>query len=176
LGHLADVRRTQRWHDPAVDPTSSAIWGESRSTCGAVKHRASIVFKQAAVPAPRAPDEYGLTAHAMRSLRSIELEAKKMSADGTWQITVNTPMGAQATTLSLRTEGATLSGEQSADESTTSIYDGSIEGDEVRWKVDVTKPMALTVSFRGKIDGDTISGKAKAGMFPAMAFEGSRAS
>jgi len=36
--------------------------------------------------------------------------------------------------------------------------------------------MALTVSFRGKIDGDTISGKAKAWMFPAMAFEGSRAS
>lgn len=99
-----------------------------------------------------------------------------MSADGTWQITVNTPMGAQATTLSLRSEGAALSGEQSADESTTAIYDGSIEGDEVRWKVDVTKPMALTVSFRGKIDGDTISGKAKAGMFPAMAFEGSRAS
>jgi hypothetical protein len=44
----------------------------------------------------------------------------------------------------------------------------------VRWKVDVTKPMALTVSFRGKIEGDTISGKAKAGMFPAMAFEGAR--
>lgn len=97
-----------------------------------------------------------------------------MSADGTWKITVNTPMGPQATTLSLSSEGSTLTGEQSADGSTTPIYDGSIDGDEVRWKVDVTKPMALTVSFRGKIEGDTISGKAKAGMFPAMAFDGAR--
>ena len=97
-----------------------------------------------------------------------------MSADGTWKITVNTPMGAQATTLSLSSEGSTLTGEQSADGSTTAIYDGSVDGDEVRWKVDVTKPMALTVSFRGKIEGDKISGKAKAGMFPGMAFEGAR--
>lgn len=98
-----------------------------------------------------------------------------MSADGTWKITVNTPMGVQATTLSLKSEGSTLTGEQAADDASTAIYDGSVDGDEVRWKVDVTKPMALTVSFRGKIEGDTISGKAKAGMFPAMGFEGSRA-
>lgn len=98
-----------------------------------------------------------------------------MSADGTWDITVNTPMGAQATKLTLRTDGAALSGEQSADGSSTAIYDGSVDGDEVRWKVDVTKPMSLTVSFKGKVEGDKITGKAKAGMFPAMAFEGSRA-
>ena len=97
-----------------------------------------------------------------------------MSADGTWQITVNTPMGAQATTLTLASDGATLTGEQSADGSSTPIHDGSVDGDSVSWKVDVTKPMALTVSFRGKVEGDKISGKAKAGMFPAMAFEGSR--
>jgi hypothetical protein len=97
-----------------------------------------------------------------------------MSADGTWQITVNTPMGAQATALTLASDGATLTGEQSADGSSTPIYDGSVDGDAVSWKVDVTKPMALTVSFRGKVEGDKISGKAKAGMFPAMSFEGSR--
>ena len=98
-----------------------------------------------------------------------------MSADGTWEITVNTPMGAQATKLTLRSDGSTLSGEQSADGSSTAIYDGSVDGDSVSWKVDVTKPMSLTVSFRGKVEGDKISGNAKAGMFPAMAFEGSRA-
>lgn len=97
-----------------------------------------------------------------------------MSADGTWAITVNTPMGAQATTLTLATDGTTLTGEQSADGSSTAIYDGSVNGDELSWKIDVTKPMSLTVSFRAKVEGDTISGKAKAGMFPAMAFEGSR--
>jgi hypothetical protein len=97
-----------------------------------------------------------------------------MSADGTWQITVNTPMGPQATTLTLASDGATLSGEQSADGSSIAIHDGTVKGDEVSWKVAVTKPMSLTVSFRGKVEGDKISGKAKAGMFPAMAFEGSR--
>jgi hypothetical protein len=103
-----------------------------------------------------------------------QLEAD-MSADGTWAITVNTPMGAQASTLTLKSDGATLTGEQSADGSSTAIYDGSVDGDAVSWKVDVTKPMALTVTFRGKIEGEKISGKAKGGMFPSMAFEGSRA-
>ena len=60
-----------------------------------------------------------------------------MSADGTWQITVNTPMGAQATTLTLASDGATLTGEQSADGSSTPIYDGSVDGDAVSWKVAV---------------------------------------
>jgi hypothetical protein len=97
-----------------------------------------------------------------------------VSADGTWEITVKSPLGAQASTVVLATDGATLTGEQTGQGETGPIYDGVVDGDSVSWWVNVTKPMPLKIEFTATIDGDTISGKAKAGGFPAMSFSGSR--
>ncbi|HEY7965605.1 MAG TPA: hypothetical protein VID68_01120 [Solirubrobacteraceae bacterium] len=97
-----------------------------------------------------------------------------MSADGTWNITVNSPLGEQESTVELRTDGTALTGEQSGDGQSGPIYDGKVDGDRVSWKVDVTHPMKLTIHFEGSVEGDSISGKAKAGMFPSMKFSGSR--
>ena len=99
-----------------------------------------------------------------------------MSADGSWEIIVNSPLGAQESTVDLHTDGSALTGEQSGDGQTGPIYDGKVDGDRVSWKVDVTHPMKLKIHFEGTIDGDSISGTAKAGMFPTMKFSGSRAS
>jgi len=98
-----------------------------------------------------------------------------MSADGTWQITITTPMGAQKSTLVLASDGGTLTGEQSDDNDTGPIYDGSIAGDELSWTIDIKQPFAMSVQFAGTVDGDRISGRAKAGAFPPMPFTGARA-
>jgi hypothetical protein len=98
-----------------------------------------------------------------------------MSADGTWEITVKTPLGSQKSTLVLSTEGGTLTGEQSGNGESGPIYGGAIEGDTVSWKVDVSNPFALSIEFTATIEGDAISGKAKAPGFPGMSFSGSRA-
>jgi hypothetical protein len=98
-----------------------------------------------------------------------------MSADGTWQITLHTPMGVQASTVELVTDGSKLSGTQSGNGETGPIYDGSVDGDTATWKVDITRPMKLSVTFTATVDGDSISGTAKAGMFPKSTFAGSRA-
>ncbi len=98
-----------------------------------------------------------------------------MSVDGTWNITVHTPMGAQASTVELVSDGSALTGTQSGNEGTSAIYDGSVDGDTATWKVDITRPMTLTVTFTATVEGDSISGTAKAGMFPKSNFAGSRA-
>ncbi len=98
-----------------------------------------------------------------------------MSADGTWNITLQTPMGAQSSTVELVTDGNALSGTQSGNGESGPIQDGHIDGDTATWKVSITRPMSLTVTFTAKIDGDSISGTAKAGMFPKSTFSGSRA-
>ena len=98
-----------------------------------------------------------------------------MSTDGTWNITLQTPMGAQSSTVELVTDGNALSGTQSGNGESGPIYDGRIEGDTATWKVSITRPMSLTVTFTAKIEGDSISGTAKAGMFPKSTFSGSRA-
>jgi hypothetical protein len=96
-----------------------------------------------------------------------------MSVDGTWEITVNTPMGAQASTVELATDGGTLTGKVTAPQP-TDLYEGTADGDNVSWKVDITVPMALTVQFQGTVDGDSISGTASAGPFPPSSFTGTR--
>jgi len=98
-----------------------------------------------------------------------------MSVDGTWNITLQTPMGAQSSTVELASDGSTLTGTQSGNAETGAIYDGSVDGDTATWKVDITKPMRLSVTFTATIDGDSISGTAKAGMFPKSTFVGARA-
>jgi hypothetical protein len=98
-----------------------------------------------------------------------------MSADGTWQITAQTPMGEQQSTVELSESDGKLSGRMTAPE-VSDIYDGAVNGDEVSWRVNISKPMSLKLQVSGTIDGDTMSGKIKAGMmFPAASFTAARA-
>jgi alkanesulfonate monooxygenase SsuD/methylene tetrahydromethanopterin reductase-like flavin-dependent oxidoreductase (luciferase family) len=97
------------------------------------------------------------------------------SVEGEWHITIDTPMGAQSSTLKVSSDGHSLTGNQGNDGETADIYDGSISGAEATWKLDVTSPMPLTITFNGVVDGDSITGQAQAGFFPPAPFTGSRA-
>ena len=99
-----------------------------------------------------------------------------MSANGTWNLTLETPMGERRSILTLVTAGGALTGTQEAEGNTTDIAEGSVNGNEVSWKVSVTNPMPLTLTFNGNVDGDAISGTADTGMFGSFPFEGTRAS
>jgi hypothetical protein len=98
-----------------------------------------------------------------------------MAADGTWNLTMNTPMGERRSTLTLSTAGGTLTGTQEAEGNTTDIADGRIDGNELEWRVSITNPMPLTLTFHGAVDGNTMRGTADTGMFGSFPFEGTRA-
>jgi hypothetical protein len=98
-----------------------------------------------------------------------------MSVDGTWNVTVNSPMGAQPSTLTLTSEGGALTGSQTAQGATQPIANGKIDGDTVTWSNSITNPFPMTLEFTGKLDGDTLNGSVKAGAFGAFPFTGSRA-
>lgn len=97
-----------------------------------------------------------------------------MAADGTWNITVDTPMGSRTTTLELKSEGDKLEGVQSEGSNKTDITEGRVDGNLVTWKVAIADPMPMTLEFTGEIDGDAIKGKANTGMFGAFPFSGTR--
>ena len=98
-----------------------------------------------------------------------------MSADGTWNLTLQTPMGERRSTLTLATSGGSLTGTQEAEGNTTDITDGSVSGNDVSWKVAITNPMPLTLTFSGSVNGNTLNGTADTGMFGSFPFEGTRA-
>jgi len=98
-----------------------------------------------------------------------------MAVDGTWNLTMSTPMGERNTTLSLKSSGGTLTGTQGADGNSTEIFDGTVNGDDVTWKVSITDPMPLTLDFSGKVAGDSISGEMGIGPMGSFPFTGTRA-
>ena len=98
-----------------------------------------------------------------------------MSADGTWNLTMQTPMGERRSTLTLSTAGGTLTGTQQAEGDTTDIAEGTVNGNDVSWKVAITNPMPLTLTFSGTVDGNSLNGNADTGMFCSFPFQGTRA-
>ena len=98
-----------------------------------------------------------------------------MSADGTWNLTMQTPMGERRSTLTLSTAGGTLTGTQQAEGDTTDISEGTVNGNDVSWKVAITNPMPLTLTFSGTGDGNSLNGSADTGMFGSFPFQGTRA-
>jgi hypothetical protein len=99
-----------------------------------------------------------------------------MDVTGNWNLTVKTPMGEQKMKAQFTADGETLTGTmQDANQPPTAIKEGSIKGNQLGWKLDVKKPFPTTVTFAVQIDGDTMTGTGKAGVFPAAPVRGSRA-
>ncbi|MEZ5557323.1 MAG: hypothetical protein R3E86_02075 [Pseudomonadales bacterium] len=98
-----------------------------------------------------------------------------MSADGTWNTTMNTPMGAQQGTLTLATDGGTLTGKLSGAQGEIELTDGTVDGNALSWKAALTSPMPMTLEFSATVDGDSISGNVKLGAFGNATFSGTRA-
>ena len=88
---------------------------------------------------------------------------------------MDTPMGEQASTLVVKVAGGKLEGTQSAQGQTAQIFDGTVDGNNLNWKVSITQPMPLTLDFSGTIDGDAMSGTVQLGMFGSSPFRATRA-
>jgi hypothetical protein len=101
-----------------------------------------------------------------------------MSATGTWDVTMSTPMGAQPATLELNEDGGSLTGTMSsaAAPAAMEITDGTVDGDALSWVVAMTQPMPMSLEFSATVEGDAISGTVKLGTFGDATFEGTRQS
>ena len=98
-----------------------------------------------------------------------------MAIDGNWTITMTTPMGERTASLVLKTEGGALIGTQSADGNEGAIFDGSVNGNDVAWKIEITDPMQLTLAYTGTVDGDAMSGDMGIGPMGSFPFTGVKA-
>jgi hypothetical protein len=98
-----------------------------------------------------------------------------MAVDGNWNIVMNTPMGERKATLNVKSAGGTLTGTQGADGNSGEIFDGTVSGDDVAWKISITNPMPLTLAFSGKVAGDSMSGEMGVGPMGSFPFTGTRA-
>ncbi|WP_188056159.1 MULTISPECIES: hypothetical protein [unclassified Sphingosinithalassobacter] len=96
------------------------------------------------------------------------------NVDGTWETVTKSPMGDQKATLTVNSSGDTFTGTFSGGMGTTDIKDGTVAGDTIKFKVDVTVPMPMTLDCEATVDGDTLSGTVKAGAFGSFPLTGVR--
>ena len=97
-----------------------------------------------------------------------------MSVDGTWDLTFNTPMGAQQGSLELKTNGDSLEGTMTGPQGAVPLEDGKVDGNALSWSV-TAQQMAMKITFKATVDGDKISGEAELGSFGTATIEGTRA-
>jgi hypothetical protein len=93
---------------------------------------------------------------------------------GTWHTVIHTPIGRMDAVFAIVEAQGAISGTASNGEETVDILGAVADGDRLTWSQETSKPMKLTVKFDVTVDGDTMTGTAKAGFFPATKLAGSR--
>ncbi|TKD51713.1 hypothetical protein [Sphingomonas baiyangensis] len=96
------------------------------------------------------------------------------NVDGNWDTVVKSPMGDQKATLNVQSNGDSFTGNFAGGMGTSDVT-GSVDGDTLKWKMDITVPMPMTLDCEATVDGDTLSGKVTAGAFGSFPLEGTRA-
>ena len=97
-----------------------------------------------------------------------------MYAEGTWDLSISTPIGKIKAVTEFRDEDGRLTGVARGAGEEVPLQNVALDGDQLTWNQAVTKPMRLNLAFSVKIDGDTLAGVSKAGRLPASKVTGAR--
>jgi hypothetical protein len=98
-----------------------------------------------------------------------------MSVAGKWQISMDTPIGAQKFTWDLQQAGAEWQGTMSAPTGNSELSNVQVSGDSVGCSARVTTPLGqVDVTFDGAVSGDKIGGTCRT-QFGNFQFSGERA-
>ena len=76
--------------------------------------------------------------------------------------------------MTLVTDGNSLSGKMDGPQGTQEFEGGTVEGNDLAWKMEMTSPMPMTLEVSASVDGDAISGNIKLGAFGDASFSGTR--
>jgi hypothetical protein len=99
-----------------------------------------------------------------------------MSVEGTWNLSISTPIGTMKAMIELREQDAVLTGVAHGAGEEVPLTDIALDGDRLTWRQAITKPMRLNLAFDVTVDGDTLQGTSRAGRLPASKVTGERRS
>lgn len=95
--------------------------------------------------------------------------------DGKWDATVQSPMGAQNSVMTITSSGdSSFSGTSAGPMGDAEISDGTVSGDTVTFKMKIAKPFPMTLNGEAKLSGDTLEGQVDSGAFGKFGFNAKR--
>ena len=96
------------------------------------------------------------------------------NVDGTYDVTVKSPLGEQKMTLTVNSSGAGWTGSAAGGMGSMDIADGQIDGDTLKWTMNMTVPMPMKLDCTATVDGDSISGQVGVGAFGSFPLNGTK--
>lgn len=97
-----------------------------------------------------------------------------MPVEGIWDLSIATPIGRIKAVAEFRRRDGALVGTAHGAGERVPLSDVVLDGDRLAWKQAVTKPLRLNLAFTVTVDGDTLTGDARAGRLPASHVTGVR--
>ncbi|WP_123041103.1 DJ-1/PfpI family protein [Cohnella candidum] len=94
--------------------------------------------------------------------------------DGEWDTVIATPVGKLQVKLNIATVKGVIQGTAAQGDEISAFIDPEISGEVLRWSQQITKPLRLNLKFEVVVDGDVMTGFAKAGVLPASKLTGKR--
>jgi hypothetical protein len=93
-------------------------------------------------------------------LLALAAPARAQSVDGVWEGEVEGRNGMQAVTITLKADGAALTGKVTTRRGDNDIEDGKIEGDQISFKTTLNfNGNTATMVYTGKVSGNEIAFK-----------------
>ena len=93
--------------------------------------------------------------------------------DGTYECVVKSPLGDQKTTLTVKSDGGAFTGTNAGAMGSMDVS-GTVDGNTLAWKQQMTVPMPMTLDCEATVDGDTLTGTVGAGAFGSFPMAGKR--
>ncbi|QNK56724.1 DJ-1/PfpI family protein [Paenibacillus sp. PAMC21692] len=93
---------------------------------------------------------------------------------GNWETIIATPVGKMPVLLSIIIRDGVLQGTATQGDETVELIDPDWQNNRLTWSLRVTKPMRLNLKFEVAVNGDVMTGIAKAGILPASKVTGKR--
>ena len=96
-----------------------------------------------------------------------------MSVAGTYDTVVKSPMGDQKGTFTVvQGDGDSFTGSLQGTLGSMDVVDGTIDGNTLNWKMNMTVPMPMTLTCTATVEGGQLTGKVNAGAFGDMPLSG----
>jgi hypothetical protein len=98
-----------------------------------------------------------------------------MSVTGTWNLTLNSPLGDQNATLQIQEAAGAYTGTLAGNSGPANVEELKVDGTNVGFSADADTPVGrLKLGFSGAVAGDTLTGTYST-PFGAFNFSGTRA-
>jgi hypothetical protein len=111
---------------------------------------------------------YPLLAIFALALLAFSQSAQQVNVTGDWEITITSPERGPRPpqTISLKQEGEKLTVTMTGRQGEEIKAEGTVKGNEIEWSITrTTQRGEIKIAYKGKIEGDTMSGQVQMGDF-----------